>query len=263
MTPNQPNAPLNPYQPGFPLYSPPVPFTSPPPRVWPVPAGKVAPLVWAVVVTLLTLGAVALAAIAPSQVVAPPPAGPSVIYASSLAQPDNAWLLHSTQGAGCSFANGGLDAVATPPAAQTGTLYALCELSGVPAGNLRVSVRIAPQAQLANTLYPAIFLHQAIAVVITPLGVIDVFRLDTHQMVTSIATNEWYGYGQRANTLIVASKGSVYTIALNGDQVYQGDFGGVSEQLSFAGDLALGVDLPLGASGASEALYTNLSVTGS
>ena len=232
-----------------------VPFAPTPPRQWPVPAGRRVPLIWTVTLVIVTVVAVGLALIAPSVNVAPPQPGP-VLYASNLAQDDGAWNLRTDAQGQCAYANGGLDAAtnqfnASDIAPSTNGLATLaaydifptCLLKNQSPSDLYLSVRIVPQANIAATLQPAIIVHSSTAFLFTPQGqLVIAFQPVPHQWQTfyEAPTNEWRTAAQSSNTIVLQIHGTIYTIALNGVQVYQGDFQGNTAYLSPTGSIALG-----------------------
>ena len=84
-----------------------------PPRQWPVPAARHVPLIWTIVLAVVTAIAVGLIVVLPLLTTAAPPAAGKALYANSLASNDNAWSLRNDTQGQCAYANGGLDATTT------------------------------------------------------------------------------------------------------------------------------------------------------
>jgi hypothetical protein len=255
--PPPPNMPL-PYWPGQ-TYT--MPQTATPPAEKPAPAGRAATVAWAIGLIVLVVGATALAVGARASNTPPPPALSNVFYASSLTGDDGKWTQSASGATTCSFTSGGLDVTASADASLA--YYDSCQLTGVPDGDLRVSVRIASAAAISGQFAPVIFLHNAVAFVFSATGSIDVEALQGYQTspisVSILIPSTWHGSGELPNDVVIANQGSIYTMAVNGAMIYQGDFGGHAELFSNGGALALGVEGFPGE--AAEALYTDLSVT--
>jgi hypothetical protein len=246
-----------------------------PPRQWPVPAARHVPLIWTITLAAVTVMAIGLSALAPYVTPTVPAPSGTTAYANSLARNDNAWSLSNNFQGHCAYANGGLDATANTYNANEVngeglTLIgsydpaALCTLQGQNPTDLRLSVRILPQANLNYTLQPAIFVHSSVALVFTTAGEFAVlFRetsADQWQIIYEGPTNQWHTADMLSNTVVVQTRSDSYTIALNGAVIYHGDFGGFVTDFPASGTIALGAFTTL-RGGGGEAAFADLSLT--
>ncbi len=253
-----------------PFYPPPFVYPYwlvPPKQEYPVPEGRVVPKIWLAVLVALTLAAVGMAFGGALSVGVSASPFHTTYYRNSLAQNDGAWQLRDTALESCSYAKGGLDARDN----SADGLVSPCRLSGSNLSNLRLSVRILPQAQLDYALSPAIFVHSDVAILFAPTtGIFAVYAPavgQTPSTTTPVETNliylgetdQWFSDGLLSNTVIVQVQNDIYTIAVNGAQVYHGDFNGQAVSLPASGSVALGAYPPnVGPTG--EAAYADLTI---
>lgn len=242
--------------PGYPAFAPNYP-TLAPPKEYPVPPARHTPLIWLIALVALTVVAVALSLGGALALPAAPAAFGTTAYHNSLATADGDWTLQNGAGAQCSYANGGLDAVV---ASDTG-IAPVCHLNGQSVGDFRLSVVVLPQAPLNYQLEPAIFVHGTLAILFNPgAGAFAVYSDNEPSPLYTGYTDQWHTSDQASNMVVIQSQRGVYTIALNGAQLYQGNFGGATVQA--VGSVALGAWVPISLGTTSaEAAYADLALT--
>jgi hypothetical protein len=217
----------------------------PPESPAPTPSARYTPFIWMASLIMLAMFAALLSLLAPRVVPAAPGPGGTSVYANNLASDDDSWDLNSDSTGQCVYANGGLDATSNDLTPQ-------CMLRGHDLGDLRLSVRILPAASLNNVLQPAIFIHSDVAVLFSPSGEMVVLHRsntlgsDNGFWVEDYAllTDEWHSADTLSNTVVIQVVGDIFTIGLNGAQIYQGDFGGRSANFTQQGFVALGTYPP-------------------
>jgi len=235
----------------------------------PVPVGRIVPTAWLVTLVVATLAAVGMAIGGGLVAEVGPSPFHTVSYSNSLVSSDGAWQLRDTPTGTCSYAHGGLDAREN----DSDVLEGACQLSRSGISNLRLSVRILPQTQLAFPLRPVIFVHSHIAILFQPpSGDFTIFApssvdvqagmvTDPFHIIYTGSSDQWFADGVLSNTVIVQAQDGIYTIAVNGAQIYQGDFNGAAN-LPATGSVALGAWLaPLDASTTGEAAYADFTLS--
>jgi hypothetical protein len=250
---------------------------APPPttlRQWPVPSARHVPLIWTITLAVVTVIAVALIGLSSAVTTAAPALGGTTAYANSLANNDNAWTNPSSAQGQCAYANGGLDATTNTFNAlevdrSLGIIgfydpVPLCTLQGQNPTDLTLSVRLLPQANLNNTLEPAIFVHSAVAIAFTTTGEFAVLFHNQDDgkwdLLYQALTNQWHTAAMLSNTVVVQVRGDIYTIALNDAQIYHGDFNTNATDFPTSGTLALGA-FTSGAGDVGEAAYADFTLT--
>jgi hypothetical protein len=258
-----PQAVPTPPAPAAPMYAYPYPYPLPPMPAAPdapVPPGRHTATIWLVSLVTLTVLAVAAALGGGLSQSPAPTAGGTIVYQNSLATDDGAWTRRNDSTDQCTYANGGLDAVALGEA----DLVPQCTLSGSNAGDLRLSVDVLPQAPLNFMQEPVIFVHGSVAILFDPLaGAFSIYDLSLSQrpLLTGF-TDQWHTSDQATNTVVVQVQGDIYTIALNNAQIYQGDLNGSAVSLPTSGTVGLGAWQPLTLGGApAECAFANFSLT--
>jgi hypothetical protein len=235
---------------------------APPQKVYPVPAGRAVPMIW--LISLITLAVVGVGlALGGSYLVQPAPGPQSTsVYSNSLATDDGQWI-STTSGQGqCQFQNGGLDVINT----DGSQLAPTCTLQSADVGDLRLSVRILPQAQTNDQLAPAIFVHGSVAILFDDTtgdyAVYDPVTSGTAPIATGY-TDQWHTSGYTSNTVVIQVQSATYTIAINGAVVYSGDFSGAAETLPASGAVGLGAYVTSGGTtlNAAEAIYADFSLS--
>jgi hypothetical protein len=256
----------------MPAYPPPYgyPYTLPQPLPErPVPVGRIVPTAWLVMLVVATLAAVVMALGGALAAEVGPSPFHTVVYSNSLASSDGAWQLRDTPTETCSYAHGGLDA----RDATSDLLVNPCQLSRSDISNMRLSVRILPQTQLDFLLRPVLFVHTSIAISFSPTtGSFAVYAPSPGATVSNTSpvnvdliysgsSDQWFTDGSLSNTVIVQAQDGIYTIAVNGAQIYQGDFNGATN-LPPSGSVALGAWLSSSdASTTGEAAYADFTLS--
>jgi hypothetical protein len=207
---------------------------------------------------VLTVVAVALALGGALATTGAPAPFATTAYHSSLASDDGMWDLQSSaNGSQCTYANGGLDAVA----ANGDGIAPVCHLKGQSPTDFQLSVVVLPQAPLTYQLEPAIFIHSTLEFLFNPsAGAFAVYVGDSTTPLFRDYTDQWHTSDLASNTIVIAAQNGVYTVALNGAQLYQGDFSGAS--VPSEGTIALGAWIPLSLGSVSaEAAYADFTLT--
>ncbi len=229
----QPNNayPYAPY-PQSPVAYPYVPYPAPPAKHdWPTPSGRAIPVIWTTVLIILTISAIGFALAGGFLTPTLTPTLGHVVYQSTLAKDDGQWLMDSQVGA-CAFENGGLHATI----AVRDDIAPSCRFNQS-FSDVRVSVTILPSIILTAPLHPLIMLHGSIAFLFGSDGAFTVIdtKSTTQAFIVTFASS-WHTAGIQANTIIVDVSGSVYTLAVNGVQVFQQTFADADS----SGAIALG-----------------------
>lgn len=221
----------------------PVMPTLPPEKKFPVPAARLAPLIWAIVLIVLTVSSITLAVGGSFTVPRAPGSRGTVIYSNSLATDDGTWHLTKSPAGQCDYANG-LGATGS----DAGQLAPVCELTKPASANLRLSVRLVPQNQLAGMQRAVIRIHGNIVFIFDAQGIFEVLQgdpSDTHAItrVFSGFCDQCHTDGFESNTVVILVDQGIYTVAVNGGQIFQQQLD-VPTALPTQGDIALGTYTP-------------------
>lgn len=244
--------------PMYPYYQqPPMPA---PPKVYPVPPARIVPFAWAATLVIATVVAVVLAIIAPFTVTQAPAVTGSVIYQSSLRQSDSQWDLRSQDSSSCAFTENGL--LVRTRSTVAGWKVPCLLTTPIPQ-NFRLSVGIASQNLLDVPLSGVLAISQSLVVLFDGSGDYRIYRYqpptDEYVTIASDSTNNWHPISDSGNTLIIGAQNGIFSIAINGIQVYQDAF-----PQDATGEIALGaasVQYINGDISDGEALFTDLSLT--
>lgn len=185
-------------------------------------------IIFGAVAVVVTLGAIVLAALAPSLETAAPPAVPS-----GWTQAYNADLNGSTTGfetgAGCAVTDKGLDVTADQSAVTC--TYQPSDQGSLLANGFQLRVTMAPASQIAGGQQPLIGLGDSAFVAVEQVDTATTFVICNVDCTAGadpvqLGSDAWHGEGYYANTLTLfwGGTGQQLVVSANGQQVASVDF---------------------------------------